>query len=79
MALSIERIFSDKNFWEHNVPKAKEFFLRGVLRDLIRRWMSRPMPARRRTMGPENPVSHEAEEASSSDRPPVSVCYCRGG
>ena len=78
-ALFSERIFPDKNFWEQNVPKAKEFFLRGILPELIGRWFSRPTPGTQRTVGPENPVSHEAGEGSSSDRPPVPICYCRGG
>ena len=78
-ALFIERIFPDKDFCEQNVSKAKEFFLRGILPELIGRWFSRPTPTPQRTMGPENPAVHEAGEGSSSDMPPVAICYCRGG
>ena len=78
-ALFIERIFPDKDFCYQNVSKAKEFFLRGILPELIGRWFSRPTPTPQRTMSPENPAAHEAGEGSSSDRPPVTICYCRGG
>ena len=56
-----------------------EFFLRVILPELIGRWFSRRTPTSQRTMGPENPAAHAAGEESSSDRPPVSICYCRGG
>lgn len=38
----IERIFSEKMFWEHTVSKAKEIFVRGILRELIGKWYWRP-------------------------------------
>ena len=41
--LFIERIFPDKMFWEHTVPKAKEFFVRGILPEFIGKWYSRPV------------------------------------
>jgi len=40
--LFIERIFPDKNFCNQNVPKVKEFFIHGILPELIGRWVSRP-------------------------------------
>ena len=73
--LSIE---TDKDFCYQNVSKPKEFFLRAILPELIGRWFSRPTPTPQRTMGPENTAAHEAGEGSSSDRPPVAICYCRG-
>lgn len=30
-------------------------------------------------MGPGNSVAHEGGEGSSSDRPSIAICYCRGG
>ena len=70
-ALFIERTFPDKDFCEQNVSKAKEFFLRGILPELIGRWFSRPTPTPQRTMGPGNSVAYEGGEGSSSDRPSV--------
>ena len=29
--------------------------------------------------GDHQPLAHKAGEGSSSDRPPVVICYCRGG
>ena len=29
--------------------------------------------------GDHQPLAHKAGEGSSSDRPPVAICYCRGG
>ena len=58
--------------------KLKEFFLRGILPELIGRWFSRPTPTPQRTMGPENPVAHEAGERSSSDRSPAAFYHCSG-
>ena len=65
--LFIERIFPDKMFWEEKVPKAKEFFVRGILPEIIGRWYSRL-------------VTSSTEGSASLDRENVNVfCYCRGG
>ena len=58
--------------------KLKEFFLRGILPELIGRWFSRPTPTPQRTMGSENPVAHGAGERSSSDRSPAAFYHCSG-
>ena len=88
--LYIERIFPDEDFWRQNVPKAKEFFFRGILPELIGRWFSRPTPTTQGTqLDPESPLVPEASQStttvsesangSSNDSPPLRICYCREG
>ena len=45
--------------------KLKEFFLRGILPELIGRWFSRPTPTPQRTMGPGNSVDTREEKEAA--------------
>ena len=72
--LFIERIFPDVDFWEQNVHEAKEFFVRGILPELIGRWYSRPA-----TSATQGTSDSSSLEGSSSDGLHVQICYCRGG
>ncbi|XP_044169839.1 uncharacterized protein LOC114950648 [Acropora millepora] len=65
--LFIERIFPDKMFWEHTIPKAKEFFVRGILPELIGKWYSRPVTSAK-------DVSPTVKGGDSKE-----FCYCKGG
>ena len=76
--LFIERIYPDVDFWNQNVPKSKEFFVRGILPELIGKWYSRPMvSATQKTIAGD--ISAESTSGNQHDRLEMQICYCRGG
>ena len=66
------------DFWNQNVAKAKEFFVRGILSELIGKWYSRPtVSTTQKTIAGD--ISAESTSGNQDDRLEMQICYCRGG
>ena len=68
--LVVVRIKPDKTFFEDEVKKVTEFFIHGIMPELIGKWYSTPS---------SSDVSSLSQESSSkSDDSNEQWCYCRG-
>ena len=65
-ALFVERIFPDSNFWEQNVPKAKEVFLRDILPEPERKVVFLDQCLQRRGQWAQKTLCHTRQEKEAA-------------